>query len=262
MKGLYSLTIISSAALAAAVPAPAPAPIVKRALPKCLYNAFSDAKVSPPSSQPPPHLSLFSPFPLVPQARTHSDESSQYDITPAPPINGLDPLSPTQPSGVLGYEKFSTVNINTTNTDFSLADSLTLNPPSPPNVITTGPSRLLSGDPPRFIPADESVNRFNMTTVRYACALGTAGLNPQRCTIKFVGQKADEDSEDVETEVTFKPNKSGDFGSVDLGAEGFTDLVAVEIVLLPGGLLDRATNILFDDVFSYGCLVDPNSNGQ
>ncbi|KAI4136765.1 MAG: hypothetical protein L6R39_007622 [Caloplaca ligustica] len=161
------------------------------------------------------------------------------DLKPALPI-GVEPGSDPYNTGVLNYE------------NFQLVKPLTL-----PNALSTIPfdTNVLT-----FVRGDESVNRFTLDELSYACAQLQLSVVPPSCKFQLTAKKADGSVVDPQV-LTYSPqdltNADGTVGfkTTQLDQPKFTDLHSVELKLLSGGLLASTINVLFDNVAATACLI-------
>ena len=131
--------------------------------------------------------------------------------------------------------------------------------PSPPNFIGAGLVAQVTNGQPQIVPANATVQYFNLTSISYACAVNS-NLLPVSCTIQISGLKAPQfgGGTSVQQLVFDKALLNGElvkqYDSDTFPEDKFSGLVAVTVDVLSSGGTAPLTNVLLDNMRYRACI--------
>lgn len=144
---------------------------------------------------------------------------------------------------------------------FSLAAStlsLLLQPPTEPNFIFAGPVGELTDGEHQFLPANSTVQFFNLESLSYACAI-ESGVSATPCTIQLAGQQAPEfGGQTSVVNLVYDPDSMTSLVTAYDNASFSTDFVG--LISVTANIIDEAASdtlsLLEFDIVTYTAFVE------
>lgn len=168
--------------------------------------------------------------------------TNQFDNRVASPVG----VGPTNAAGVFGAIDYASFSLSASTTDLLIPS------PTQPNFIYAGPLGEITGGEHQFLPANSTVEYFDLKSLSYACTI-QSGLTPSSCTIQLAALRAPQFGGEtyianlVFDSVLTSGGLVKSFNTTTFPAT-FTGLISVTVNIIDQSATTTADLALFDDV--------------